>query len=138
MTSVATPLPDLYPGQHHPVGPKFALALGLVALADWLLYGERPGISLVFFAVALICTSLMANFDGLDRRRAMQAALIFLAGLVPAVEDLNPLTSSSSCERTVGVSSPESVHLVTVVLLNVLPCTEIYELWVRRITSSPA
>jgi len=92
MTSVATPLPDLYPGQHHPVGPKFALALGLVALADWLLYGERPGISLVFFAVALICTSLMANFDGLDRRRAMQAALIFLAGLVPAVEDLNPLS----------------------------------------------
>jgi hypothetical protein len=92
MTSVATPLPDLYPGQHHPVGPKFALALGLVALADWLLYGERPGISLVFFAVALICTSRMANFDGLDRRRAMQAALIFLAGLVPAVEDLNLLS----------------------------------------------
>jgi hypothetical protein len=92
MTSVATPIPDLYPGRHQTSGLKFALALGLVALADWLLYGERAGISLVFFAVALICTSLMANFDGLDRRRAMQAALIFLAGLVPAVEGLNPLS----------------------------------------------
>ena len=92
MTSVATPIPDLYPGRHQTSGLKFALALGLLALADWLLYGERPGVSLVFFAVALICTSLMANFDGLDRRRAMQAALIFLAGLVPAVEGLNPLS----------------------------------------------
>src|SRR5258707_9163614 len=92
MTSVATPLPDLYPGRHHPVGPKFALALGLVALADWLLYGEPPGISLVFFALPLICTSLMANFYGLDRLRSMQSALIFLACLCPAFESLNPLS----------------------------------------------
>jgi Domain of unknown function (DUF4173) len=92
MTSVATSIPDLYPGRRQPVGLKFALALGLVALADWLFYGERPGISLVLFTLALICGSLTANFDGLDRRRAIRAALIFLAGLVPAIEDLNPLS----------------------------------------------
>jgi hypothetical protein len=92
MTSVATPIPDLYPGRHHPAGLKFAVALGLVALADWLFYGERPGISLVLFAIAVMCGSLMANFDGLDRRCAMQAALIFVAGIAPAVEDLNPLS----------------------------------------------
>ena len=36
MTSVATRLPDLYPGRRHPVRLKFAIALGLVVLADWL------------------------------------------------------------------------------------------------------
>jgi hypothetical protein len=92
MTSVATPIPDLYPGRHQPAGLKLALTLGLVALADWLFYGERAGISLVLFAIAVMCGSLMANFDGLDRRRAIQAALIFIAGLVPAIEDLNLLS----------------------------------------------
>jgi Domain of unknown function (DUF4153) len=92
MTSVATPISDLYPGQLHSVGLKFALALGLVALADWLFYGESAGISLVLFAVALMCGSLATNFEGLDRQRAAPAGVIFLAGLLPAIEDLNPLS----------------------------------------------
>jgi Domain of unknown function (DUF4173) len=92
MTSVATPIPDLYPGRRHPAGLKFALALGLVALADWLFYGESAGISLVLFAVALMCGSLATNFEGLDRQRAAPAGVIFLAGLLPAIEDLNLLS----------------------------------------------
>jgi len=92
MTSVATPIPDLYPGRRHPAGLKFALALGLVALADWLFYGQHEGISVVLFAVALMCGSLSVNYDGLDRSRALAAAVIFLAGLVPAVEDLNAIS----------------------------------------------
>lgn len=92
MTSVATPLPDLFPGQRHPAGLKFALALGLVVLADWLFYDQREGISVVLFAVALMCGSLSTNFGGLDRRRALPAGVILLAGLVPAVEELNPVS----------------------------------------------
>jgi hypothetical protein len=92
MTSVATPLPDLTPGQHHPAGLKFALALGLVLLADWLFYDQREGISVALFAFAVMCGSLSTNFGGLDRSRAIPAAVIFPAGLVPAIEDLNPVS----------------------------------------------
>jgi Domain of unknown function (DUF4173) len=92
MTSITTPLPDLYPGERHPAGIKFAFAIALVILADWLFYDQREGISVVLFAVALMCGSLAANFGGLDRTRAVSAAAIFLAGLLPAVEDLNLLS----------------------------------------------
>jgi hypothetical protein len=92
MTSVATPLPDFYPGERHPAGLKLALALVLVGLADWLFYDQREGISVVLFAAALMCGSLATNFGGLDRTQAGRAAVIFLAGLVPAIEDLNPLS----------------------------------------------
>lgn len=92
MTSVATPLPDFYPGQRHPVGLKFALALFLVVLADFLFYDQRAGVSVVLFAVALMCGSLATNFSGLDRRRAAPAAIIFFAGLLPAIEELNPVS----------------------------------------------
>jgi Domain of unknown function (DUF4173) len=92
MTSIAIPLPHLYPGARHPASLKFALALVLVIAADWLLYDQSEGISVALFAVALICGSLLTNFGGLDRARAMPAAAIFLAGLAPAIEDLNPLS----------------------------------------------
>jgi hypothetical protein len=92
MTSVATPLPDLYPGRRHPAGLKFALALLLVVLADFLFYDQRAGLSVVVFAVALMCGSLTSNFGGIDRRRALLGAGIFLAGLVPALEELNPVS----------------------------------------------
>jgi uncharacterized protein DUF4153 len=92
MTSVATPLPDLYPGGRHPVGLKFAIALGLVVLADWLFYDQRAGLSVALFAVTLMCGSLATNFGGLDRRRAIPGAVIFFAGLVPALEELNPVS----------------------------------------------
>jgi hypothetical protein len=92
MTHVAIPLPHLYPGERHPAALKFALALILVILADWLFYDQREGISVVLFAVTLICGSLLTNFGGLDRTRAVRAAVIFLAGLLPTIEDLNALS----------------------------------------------
>jgi Domain of unknown function (DUF4173) len=92
MTRVTTPLPDFYPCQRHPAGLRLALALGLVVLADWLFYDQRAGISVALFAVVLMGGSLIVNLDGFDRKRARLAAVIFLAGLVPAVEELNLLS----------------------------------------------
>src|SRR4029077_5014938 len=46
----------------------------------------------VLFAVALTCGSLASNFGGLDRRRAIPGAVVFLAGFVPALEELNPVS----------------------------------------------
>jgi hypothetical protein len=69
---------------------KPAAALALAALADWLFYGERVGISAVAFAVALVVASLLANFTTLNRRQLLPAGIIVLAGLVPVVEEFNP------------------------------------------------
>jgi hypothetical protein len=92
MTSVTTELPHLYPGERHSASLKFALALLLIVLADWLFYDQRKGISVVIFAAALMCGSLAGNVGGLDRSRAVQGAVIFIVGLVPAIEDLNMLS----------------------------------------------
>jgi hypothetical protein len=70
-----------------PVKP--AIALALAALADWLFYGHRIGISVVLFAIALTFGSLLANFARLDRKQILLAGGLVLAGLVPAVEEFN-------------------------------------------------
>lgn len=70
-----------------PVKP--AIAVALAALADWLFYDERIGISVVLFAIALACGSLLANFARLERRNAVLAAILVFAGLLPAVEEFN-------------------------------------------------
>ena len=112
MTSVASPLPHLYPGQRHPAGLKLTLAVSLVALADWLFYDQREGISVVVFAVALMCGSLAANYDGLDRSRALPAAaVIFLAGLLPAAEDLNAISFVLLVLALVGLRYVDEANL---------------------------
>jgi hypothetical protein len=68
---------------------KPAVTVTLAALADWLFYGQRIGISVVVFAIALACGSLLANFARLDRRQVAVAGILVLAGLVPAVEEIN-------------------------------------------------
>lgn len=73
-----------------PVKPLIAFALA--ALADWLFYDQRIGISAIIFAIALACGSLLANFARLDRRRVLLASILVLAGLVPAVENLNAVS----------------------------------------------
>src|SRR5438105_3335778 len=61
-----------------PVKPVVAFALA--ALADWLFYGQRIGISAVIFAIALAGGSLLANFAKLDRRHILLAGILGLAG----------------------------------------------------------
>jgi hypothetical protein len=70
-----------------PVKP--AVAFALAALADWLFYGQRVGISAVIFAIALACGSLLTNFATLGRRQVILAGILLPAGLVPAVEEFN-------------------------------------------------
>lgn len=88
MTDFATPASA---GSVHdntfPVKP--AIAVALAALADWLFYDQRTGISVVVFAIALACGSLLANFATLNRRKAVLAAILVLAGLLPAIEEFN-------------------------------------------------
>src|SRR4051794_7954978 len=60
---------------------KPAIALALAALADWLFYGQRMGISVVAFAIALACGALLANFARLNRTQVMLAGILLLVAL---------------------------------------------------------
>ncbi|MBW8855402.1 MAG: DUF4173 domain-containing protein, partial [Bradyrhizobium sp.] len=93
MTSLASTIAaDIQPIRPSSIPAKLGLALGLAALADWLFYGERIGLSLTVFAVATACVSMLFNHAALDLRRAMTGAAILVAGLVPAMEELNTLS----------------------------------------------
>ncbi|MDN5003578.1 DUF4173 domain-containing protein [Bradyrhizobium sp. GCM10027634] len=93
MTSLASTIADdIRPTGHSSIPAKVGLALALAALADWLFYGERIGLSLSLFAIATACVSALFNHAVMDLRRALTSAAILVAGLVPAVEELNPLS----------------------------------------------
>lgn len=89
MTSLAPPETNTDATESRLPMVKGLAAIALAGLADWLLYDQRAGISVVIFAVALACTSLIANLGHVDRRRLLVAGLIVVAGLVPAVEEVN-------------------------------------------------
>lgn len=93
MTSLtSTSTSDIQPIRPSAVSAKLTMALVLAALADWLFYGQRAGLSLVIFAVAIVCASLLANHASLDMRRAAIGAAVILLGLAPAIEELNTLS----------------------------------------------
>src|SRR5262249_59239051 len=92
MTSLATCLPDSKPVQGSLFTVKLAIALALVALADFLFYDQRIGISVVVFALSVMAGSLGANLGELTQRRVLTAAILLFFALVPAVEELNLLS----------------------------------------------
>ena len=92
MTSFAPPLFEFPLTTRIGLPVKLGLALGLVALADGLFWHQRIGLSMVLFAAVAFAGSLFANHAWSDPRRTRIAAMIVIAGLVPAIEDLNLLS----------------------------------------------
>jgi hypothetical protein len=93
MTSLTTTsTTDIEPIRPSALSARLAMALLLAALADWLLYGPRIGLSLVIFSIAIACASLLANHATLDFRRAAIGGAIVTLGLMPAVEEINTLS----------------------------------------------
>ena len=92
MTTLATSFSDsrpvAKPVERHLVAPKFAIALVLAALADFLFYDQRIGLSLAIFAFAVMAGSLVVNIGGLTQRRALTATLVLMVGLLPVIEEL--------------------------------------------------
>ena len=92
MTILATDATaDIVPTQNASLAAKLAVTLALAALADWLFYGERVGVSLVIFAIAISTASWLANGATLGRRAAF-GAIVVAMGLVPAIEEVSPLS----------------------------------------------
>jgi hypothetical protein len=92
MTSFAPPLFEFPLTTRISPPIKLAIAIGLAALADVLFWGQRIGLSMALFAALLFIAALLANRAWFDQRRSLIAATIIVAGLVPAVEDLNFLS----------------------------------------------
>ena len=89
MTDFTTPVSDTGSVQESTFPVKPAMALALAALADWLFYGHRIGISAAVFAVAVACGSLLVNFARSDRNQMKLAGVLLLAALIPATEEFN-------------------------------------------------
>jgi len=64
MAEFSTPMSDAGSLQNDSFAVKPAMVLALAALADWLFYGHRIGISAAVFAIALACGALLANSRG--------------------------------------------------------------------------
>ncbi|MFO1111786.1 MAG: DUF4173 domain-containing protein [Bradyrhizobium sp.] len=93
MTNLAQPESIAPPVRTDVVTVRLTAAIGLAALADWLFYDQQAGISVVIFVAALSACTLLTNRAVLDRGRLLPAGLVLVAGLVPAVENFNVLSS---------------------------------------------
>ena len=71
---------------------QLAAAAALVALADFLFYDRRLGISLALFLAALALISACLNPLRAEAARRWHAAILIAAGLLPIVEDINWLS----------------------------------------------
>src|SRR5438034_1160029 len=92
MTNLAQPESIARPVRINVAYLRLAAAIGLAALADWLFCDEHAGLSVVIFAMALAGVSLATNLESVDRRRLLPAGVILVAGIVPAVENLDALS----------------------------------------------
>ncbi|WP_314951989.1 DUF4173 domain-containing protein [Bradyrhizobium cosmicum] len=116
MTSLASTIAaEIPPIRHSSIAAKVGLALVLAALADWLFYGARIGLSLALFAIAMACASVIFNHAGLNLRRAMIGTAILVAGLVPAIEELNTLSfvilTMALASALLLTTNPETIGL---------------------------
>jgi hypothetical protein len=92
MTDIASPLPDVRSEARNFLPLKLAITIALAALADWLFYAQRVGLSMALFAVVLFAASWLGDRVSFDRRRLLFAIGVLIAGLIPAIEDLNALS----------------------------------------------
>ena len=73
---------------------RLLVAVVVTALADWLFYGHRPGLSLALFLMLLTALSLLGNPVRAPRRDVAIGLALLVAGLLPIVESLNPLSAA--------------------------------------------
>jgi Domain of unknown function (DUF4173) len=72
---------------------KLLIAAAATALADWLFYDHRIGLSLALFLLGLASVSLLTNGVRANRRQALVAVTMLIAGLAPIVEEFNILSA---------------------------------------------
>jgi hypothetical protein len=84
-----------------PLATPLILAAGCVALADWLFYGWDIGISLALFLGVLGVAAVFSNRMHASGTTRFTLIAIFIAGLLPLIEELNFL---SVCVATLATA----------------------------------
>jgi hypothetical protein len=90
--SIAT-TSDFETAPAHPLAMPLILAIGCVALADWLFYSWDIGISLALFLGVLGAVTVASNRVQASRKTQIVMGAVFLAGLLALVENVNWLSS---------------------------------------------
>jgi hypothetical protein len=67
-------------------------ATACVALADWLFYGWQIGISLALFFGVLGVVAVASNRGRATRNNQVAMSALYVAGLLPLIEDVNILS----------------------------------------------
>jgi hypothetical protein len=83
---------ELTPAPSRPLITRLLLAAGCVALADWLFYGWDVGISLALFLGVLGVVAVASNGVHATRKTRIVMTVLFTAGLLAAIEDVNLLS----------------------------------------------
>jgi Domain of unknown function (DUF4173) len=83
---------ELTPAPARPLIIPLLLAAGCVALADWLFYGWEVGVSLALFLGVLGVVAVASNGVHATRKTKMVMTVVFIAGLLAAIEDVNLLS----------------------------------------------
>jgi hypothetical protein len=73
---------------------KLIVALAATALADWLFYDQKIGLSVALFLGVLAGLSLVTNPLHAGLRQSLLAAAVLLIGLASVVEEFNVLSAS--------------------------------------------
>ena len=84
----------------HPLLMRLAIAVGCVALADWLFYGWGIGISLALFLGTLGVVAVAGNQMRATRNLVLVMTGVFIAGLLALVEDVNMLSVTWAAAAT--------------------------------------
>ena len=72
---------------------RIALVAVLTALADWLLFRENVGISLVLLVLAVGAGVILANQVEADRRTILLNVSLLALAVLPMIEDFNFLSA---------------------------------------------
>ena len=83
---------EIAPTPTRPLVIPLATAAACAALADWLFYGWQIGISLALFLGVLGIVAVAGNRVHATRNSQIVMTAVFVAGLLPLVEDLNFLS----------------------------------------------
>jgi hypothetical protein len=72
--------------------PLLGAGVAVTALADWLFYLHRPGISVAIFLAALCAAALLTNPVRASWTESAAAIAVLAAALLPAIEDIGLLS----------------------------------------------
>ena len=96
-----------------PLTRPLGLAVGCVALADWLFYGWEVGISLALFLGVLGLAAIFSNRAQAGDTFQIAPAIGLFAGLLPLVEEFNLLSVTVATVATamsvIVLTSPQSI-----------------------------